>query len=401
MNFNSELREYVSDLRRHVIAPSDLHQQVMDRIGRPPDVPARRGRVAGQLVGSLALITFVAVLGFGISHLRDHRQAGGITGTTPSATPIPTAARTPRETAIPGPPGRFGAAMAFDAKTGVVLAFGGQGTDGFLADTWSWNGSGWTELHPAASPSGRVGAKAVYDEATGMLLLYGGSTSSGPISDLWAWDGQRWKQLNPQHTPPPRAGASLTYDRRSRIVLLFGGDSGDRTPLLRNDLWAWNGSDWMQESPVTVPPARSDAALVFDEASGLTILFGGTNGTPLNDTWAWTGRTWSPVMARSSPAGRYGASAVYDEATESIVLFGGAGFENGASETFADTWMWAGTTWQRVSESGPSARWLSTMAYDPERRAVVLFGGPAPSKTASTLGDTWLWNGSAWKLQSG
>ncbi len=78
-----------------------------------------------------------------------------------------------------------------------------------------------------------------------------------------------------------------------------------------------------------------------------------------------------------------------------IVLFGGSDANNGP---LGDTWIWDGHAWTQGG-TGPSARTLSTMAtFD---GAVVLFGGATGTinafyQSTNPLGDTWIWNGSAW-----
>ncbi len=43
--------------------------------------------------------------------------------------------------------------MAYDLGTGQLLHFGGFPSEGgLLGDTWTWNGSTWTELSPASNP---------------------------------------------------------------------------------------------------------------------------------------------------------------------------------------------------------------------------------------------------------
>ena len=50
---------------------------------------------------------------------------------------------------VPGPC----QAMADDAATGDVVLFGGSGSrHQLLNDTWTWNGSTWTQQHPAVQP---------------------------------------------------------------------------------------------------------------------------------------------------------------------------------------------------------------------------------------------------------
>src|SRR6185503_597545 len=57
-------------------------------------------------------------------------------------------------------------------------------------------------------------------------------------------------------------------------------------------------------------------------------------------------------------------------------------------------WEWDGARWTRVATTGPSARSLTRLAYDPSRGKVVLFGGWNGS---AITGDTWEWDGATWQ----
>ena len=70
-------------------------------------------------------------------------------------------------------------------------------------------------------------------------------------------------------------------------VLLF--------PQGTRQTWAWNGTTWTQLTPATAPPARANAAMTDNSATGNVVLFGGRSArhaTNLNDTWAYNGTTW-------------------------------------------------------------------------------------------------------------
>ena len=82
----------------------------------------------------------------------------------------------------------------------------------------------------------------------------------------------------------------------------------------------------------------------------------------------------------------------YDPATNQLVLFGS---NNGNS-----TWVWSGTAWTQVDDSGdpgcassctnsPPNKNTFGMAYDPASRAIIVFG-------SNGYNDTWAWNGTSW-----
>jgi hypothetical protein len=88
--------------------------------------------------------------------------------------------------------------MAYDGATGTAVLFGGDGMFGPLDDTWTWNGSDWTQQHPAASPSARWHAPMAYDGATGTAVLFGGAAiNPDALNDTWTWNGSTWAQQTP------------------------------------------------------------------------------------------------------------------------------------------------------------------------------------------------------------
>lgn len=128
------------------------------------------------------------------------------------------------------------------------------------------------------------------------------------------------------------------------------------------------------------------------------VLFGGgLNGLagppqPQNDTWTWDGTVWLNV-SNSGPSPRYLPSMAFDQRRSRAVLFGGS---VSLGQAFGDTWEWDGQSqsWeQQFPTNPPGARALAAMAYDTRREVVVLFGG---NVGATRYGDTWEWNGSEW-----
>lgn len=92
--------------------------------------------------------------------------------------------------------------------------------------------------------------------------------------------------------------------------------------------------------------------------------------------------------------------AVYDIGRGTLVSFVG---RVGRPETpDSDTWQWSSGSWQRFV--GPVGRAASHMVFDGRRKELVLFGGqgaaPAAGQPQSVFGDTWLWNGRAWRQAS-
>ena len=92
--------------------------------------PLRRSSMVGSVVIGVAMAAAVV---------------GVVPGRAAAATPAPTATWTQQHPAT-SPPGRFGASMAYDPATGDAVLFGGVGSSGsYLGDTWTWNGTTWTQ----------------------------------------------------------------------------------------------------------------------------------------------------------------------------------------------------------------------------------------------------------------
>ena len=298
---------------------------------------------------------------------------------------------------VSGPPARDYASMAYDAARGVTVLFGGGGCgDGdrdFCGDTWTWDGSQWSQQQVSGPPA-RYGAGMAYDAARGVTVLFGGIGDCGYCSDTWTWDGRQWSQQQVSG-PPARDSASMAYDAARGVTVLFGGfRRGD--PFF-GDTWTWDGRQWSKQE-VGGPPARYGAGMAYDAARGVTVLFGGSGGSGgcgggCSDTWTWDGRQWSQQQAAGLGA-RFDASMAYDAARGVTVLFGG--YSCGDTVGCGDTWTWDGRQWSQQQVSGPPARFAGSMAYDAARGVTVLFGGHCGSVDC---GDTWTWDGREWSQQ--
>ncbi len=288
------------------------------------------------------------------------------------------------------PLARDSAAMAYDAATGTVVLFGGNRKYG---GTWTWDGTTWTQQHPATHPPALTEPSMAYDAATGNMVLFGGGTLSSGISrgDTWTWDGTTWTHQHPATSPPARQNAVMAYDAATGNAVLFGGCCDSSRNVL-GDTWTWDGTTWTQQHPATSPVAREFAVMAYDAATSNVVLFGGNdsnfNTHALNDTWTWDGTTWTQQHPATSPPARGSAVMAYDAATSNAVLF--SGVNSNVTQVFNDTWTWDGTTWtQQHPATSPPPRWSASMAYDAATGNAVLFGGDG-GKINVRL-DTWTW----------
>jgi hypothetical protein len=144
--------------------------------------------------------------------------------------------------------------------------------------------------------------------------------------------------------------------------------------------------------------------------SGNVIVFGGEhvsqpNGnvqiTQLADTWQWNGSSWLQKVSATAPKARTHAAMAFDSDRKKVVLFGGdVDSENRVLEN--DTWEWNGASWaQAQPKTQPPKRFHHAMVYDRARKKVVLFGGNNGEISAQPyLSDTWEWDGASWTQKS-
>jgi hypothetical protein len=285
-----------------------------------------------------------------------------------------------------GPAGSSQAVEAYDQATSTDVLFTPSG------QTWTWNGSTWTQQFPTISPPGRWAASMAYDPVHGQVVLFGGCNGTGcanNLSDTWTWNGSNWQEQSPVLSPPARTHGAMAWDPGSKTVLLFGGGTSTTN---YGDTWSWNGSSWSLDNIGNAPTPRSGAMMAEDDSDGTVVLFGGeAPGGPLSDTWVWTDpQGWIKATPAVSPSGRLAGSFAYSPANNMAVLFGGNSGSYPGPVPLQDTWVWGDGEWTQVSPTGtPAARWESAISTGPSG-SLVMFGGQGNS---GPLGDTWSWTG--------
>lgn len=234
--------------------------------------------------------------------------------------------------------------------------------------TGGLGGGGPTEVVPGPQlPQPRSSAAMAYDAARANVVLFGGyAGGTSLLADTWTWDGSRWSEQHPPVSPSSRAGAQMAFDPVSRLTVLFGGGSGGTA---HDDVWTWDGTTWAQkradsavgtpgavQSPdATYPTYRGGIGMAFDDAVGKLVLItagsGGGQPSTIPDTWAWDGQTWRPLghFARTTtnPYGNVHDGAVAEHPkTKRLVMFGGYSIAGGPAVD--DTWTFDGSTWSKA-----------------------------------------------------
>jgi hypothetical protein len=244
------------------------------------------------------------------------------------------------------PENRSGHALAYDAGRRRTVLFGGYYN---LADTWEYDGVAWQRRSPTTSPSGRDSHAMAYDRARGQVVLFGGRTrvsgSDVLLSDTWTYNGTTWTQVTPAHAPTQRYRAAMAYDEVRGRLVLHGGAGTEYGPFY-SDTWEWSGTDWIALSPAQAPPARAGAGLAFDASAQRMILFGGSKlNFTFGDTWLWDGTQWQEADPPWAPPRRTRAGLAYHGVLGAVVLLGGIPYD-GSGMTSRDLWVYRpASTW--------------------------------------------------------
>ena len=213
-----------------------------------------------------------------------------------------------------------------------------------------------------------------------------------------------WHQVSPATSPGTRLFWATAFDSRRNVAVVFGGDN-QGPPLFSDETWEFSNNTWTLRNPPNRPSARKNAAMAFDSARGVCVLFGGgdnvfENDTPQNDTWEYDGNNWTQRQATDynatdRPRPFDGPQMVYDSARKRCVLVAASDRLGGNVNLNTKTWEWDGTHWIAMNVAPPS-RYDAAIAYDAARQVTLLHGGTLPFGDGYPVGDTWAWNGTIW-----
>jgi hypothetical protein len=193
-------------------------------------------------------------------------QPAASSSTTPGATTAPTTTTSPTS-----------APATTSSTTSAALVLGPPIP---LSDTWIWTGAGWAPV-TGPGPSARSEAAMAYDSTTGQTVLFGGqsgpvgSVTSRLLADTWTWNGSRWSERKPTAVPPARVGATLSDGPDLAAVVMFGGAG---TSSEYADTWLWTGSNWLRAPAIGLPLPTRSAAAAYDKTTGSELVFGGSSG---------------------------------------------------------------------------------------------------------------------------
>jgi hypothetical protein len=328
------------------------------------------------------------------------------------------------------PNARFGHGMAYDPGRGLIVLAGGYdiATGNGLADLWEWDPTTavWTQRLTGSEPNlpaMRIYASLIADSARNRLDLLAGMVffdqsatqfpgnpqyGSAPSAEIWELDPAAAAFTNrtplQKAWPSARDGHAMAFCPSSGKMYIFGGRGESMTAADLDELWEWDGTNWVEVQSDVRPAAREEPAMAYDPTRKSLILFGGGKGGGgattttyglLGDTWEWNcdTRKWAQLYPKSSPEPRCGHDMVTDSGRRKILLIGGyrssgaytyptPGAPRSADDLSSGIWEWDGsnTTWTNrtpVSLAGaPVGPQGQLASFDDGRQKVFLLDDP-------------------------
>lgn len=321
--------------------------------------------------------------------------------------------------------------MAYDAANGTVVLFGGQGRSTSLDDTWTWDGSVWSQAHPTTSPPALDEAQMAYDPVSHDIVLVGGRQSSvsnsGPIACPAVSGSSGY------------SGSTGSSGSKTSLPAILPACATIASPAAVT--WLWNGSDWSKASGPTPDAVFGNGTLATDPVSGRAVLLArgpfaepavaepgfacpllsptsakNSNGEPecpllpiATPSWTWDGHAWQqlPESASTPVDGLIGSAIIVDAVSGKLATFSGDFYapiptplpcagcivgapvpaQQSACCTGTES-VWSGTSWHQVAtfKNGPQTSGV-TFVGDPATHSDVVLNGS---------GQTWVWTGT-WK----
>ena len=232
--------------------------------------------------------------------------------------------------------------------------------------------------HPEHLDAGDAAADAVATHRAGMcprtdrrrIVLFGGADANAVYNETWEWNQTTWTQVTQILQPNPESG-TMAFVPQIGMTLLFGGMDGNFNP--NNDSWLNDGATWRKgclgaSSRLTSGATRWSPPSSTRWSSAARC----SSATCSGDTWEFDGTAWTELHPATSPPAR-GTERRWPTISDRVVLFG----ERRRDEAVRrHTWEWDGTTWsERQPAHSPPPLQGASMAYDPRRDRVVMFGG--------------------------
>lgn len=273
--------------------------------------------------------------------------------------------------------------MVYDSNRQHTVLFGGKNGTTYLNDTWKYESGTWSQINTPNMPPARVLGGGAFDPIRDRFIVYGGTgidsaQKAFAYRDMWEFDGTTWTQVG--DNGPDVAKPLLVYDRARNKVLMLATDTALATHMYSYDAGT---KSWTELKPTLLPPCVNEGMVDYDTTRNIVVYTGGscTTSTSVDETYEWDGTNWTKVALNSDDGRAFGAAMAYDAAHQVMVLYGGL-----FTVTRYQTYIYTGGGWLSTASSQPVPRSLALFVSDPASKFVWLYGGVT---TGTSLIDMW------------
>jgi len=210
--------------------------------------------------------------------------------------------------------------FTWDSKRNQSYITSGSCHFGLLYDWYAFthggtSGSGaWTQFSiPATNPGVRQDSQMVYMPNVDRVLLYGGLANASAIPDAWEYNpnANTWRQVCSNCSPGGRVDGALVYDEASGKVVLWGGTAAYTTPALASTFLydptakpadQCDNTCFAAANPVQEAPPAAAPCFGYDHQRQRVVVYGNTG----DSVYAYTtgSNTWSSLGVGGTPPGR-------------------------------------------------------------------------------------------------
>lgn len=195
--------------------------------------------------------------------------------------------------------------------------------------------------------------------------------------------------------PGSRESHVLVYDNARGELLLFGGRASDDSPV---GTWSWRDGQWTYHGGEG-PTDRSRSSIVYMDREESVVLYGGHlrgagySDVPFSDTWSLKKRQWLKLETLS-PQGRIFCAGAYDRERSRFVLTSGRDPLSGSY--LNETWEFGSGQWIRLNIETPPSLWCPQLVYDEKAKALVLLA----TNTSTGMLNVWEFDGERYLMLS-
>lgn len=232
-------------------------------------------------------------------------------------------------TTSPTPRSSFG--ITYSPLHGGVVLFAGRtswalGPSSTSNEAWKYDGNTWSPL-PSGAP-GFWGHGLAYDAKRGVVVKYGGNdVDDFPTATVWELGATSWNgPLKPTTTPGQLSYFAMTYDSVMERTLVYGGIVSEPFHTDTDATWAWDGTSWTEVTAAPNAGVAFEVATAFDQKRGRNVYYGGTkfDGGDRDETWELSvANGWEKRNPLTKPPFLQSSKATYDAARDRVVMFGG------------------------------------------------------------------------------